>query len=809
LSKKLSLNDPNAKSEAKRYAKPIVSREFILDHLQKSIGPMTHEELCGAFNLHDEDDIEALRRRLIAMARDAQLVSNRRGGFGTLDKMNTVRGRVIGHPEGFGFVKPVDGDKDIFLSSRQMRRVMDGDTVLVRISGYDRRGRPEGSLVDVVERGNSQLVGRLFSESGMFFVRPDSPRVTQDVMVAAEFLNGAEPGQVVVVELTSFPDRYSHPAGKVFKVLGDHLAPGMEIDIAIRNHGIPSEWPAMVEVEADDISDEVTEQDKQHRVDLRDLPLVTIDGEDARDFDDAVYCKKNRMGGYTLYVAIADVSHYVKVNSALDAEAWRRGNSVYFPDHVIPMLPEKLSNGLCSLKPQVDRIAMVCQMRINRHGEVTKFEFYEAIIHSHARLTYTQVAQVLAQRGDKDSGVRKHLHNVVPHLDNLYGLFQVLLAARQKRGAIDFETIETRILFDADRKIQQIIPTERTDAHRVIEECMLAANVCAANFLEKSKLPGLYRVHKHPKEEKLIALREFLSELGFALPGGSDPSPKDMQHVLEKIADRPDKKIIQTVMLRSMNQARYEPENGGHFGLNYEAYAHFTSPIRRYPDLLMHRAIRSLLRSKKRMSHLKRVSGAEPLAIAQIYPYDLAWMVQAGEQVSVTERRADEATREVVNWLKCEYLQEHVGDVFTGVVTAVTSFGLFVELDDIYIEGLVHITNLPKDYYTHEPSHHRLVGERTGRKFRLGDSLRVQVTRVNLEERKIDFDLAESGSSKKAKGAPSRKANKYAKGGAGGGGHTSTANTKTSRKPAAGKAQGGGGKPAAKKAPRRRKPKVK
>ena len=743
MTKKKTLKDPHAAREAQRYENPIPSREFILDYLRDSIGPMTHPELCKALKLRDEEAVEALRRRLIAMCRDGQLVSNRRDAFGPLDKMNLVRGRVIGHPEGFGFVKPDDGGDDLFLSSRQMRRVMDGDRVLVRIAGRDRRGRPEGSIVEVVERGSSQLVGRLFRESGVFFVRPENPRVPQDILIPPNEINGAEAGQVVVADIVTPPDRHTMPTGRVAQVLGEHLDPGMEIQIAIRNHGIPNDWSPDVEKQTARIADKVQEADKQHRVDLRHLPFVTIDGEDARDFDDAVYCKPGRMGGNTLYVAIADVSHYVPVGSPLDAEAWRRGNSVYFPEQVVPMLPEKLSNGLCSLNPFVDRLAMVCEMKINAAGEVTKYQFYEGLIHSHARLTYTQVAQMIAQRKDKQSPVRRQFKAVVKHIDHLYRLFQVLLEARNKRGAIDFETTETRILFNAERKIEQIVPTVRTEAHRLIEECMLCANVCTADLLERSKLPGLYRIHDTPKEEKLTALREFLGELGLGLGGGDKPSTQDMQKVLEVIGERPDKHVIQMVMLRSMNQAVYDPENIGHFGLNYEAYTHFTSPIRRYPDLLVHRAIRHLLRSKKRLSGLKRVSGAPLLPVEKIYPYDMAAMIEAGEHCSRTERRADEATREVVSWLKCEYLQEHVGDQFDGVVSAVTNFGLFIELQDIYIEGLVHITNLPKDYYNHDASHHRLVGERTRRVFRLGDRLKVSVVRVDLDERKIDFELAD------------------------------------------------------------------
>ena len=743
---KKSVNkDPFADREAANYDKPVPSREFILDFLENSVGPLTYEELLDAFGLSDEDGKEALRRRLIAMERDGQAVRNRRNAYGPLNKMNLIKGRVIGHPEGFGFVKPAEGGDDLFLSSRQMRRVMDGDEVLVRVAGVDRRGRSEGSIVEVVEHRTSTLVGRYFVESGIHFVRPDNPRVSQDIMIPPDQRSDIEPGQIVVVEITTHPSRHNLPAGRVIQVLGEHLAPGMEIDISIHNYGIPNQWPQAVIDQAEAIPAEVREEDKQFRVDLRHLPFVTIDGEDARDFDDAVYCEPLSRGGWRLYVAIADVSHYVAVGSPLDEEAYLRGNSVYFPQHVVPMLPEKLSNGLCSLNPQVDRLTMVCEMTMDADGQITKFQFYEGVIYSHSRLTYTQVAAMIAQHGDQNSGIRKQFNAVVEHVDHLYDLFLALLGRREIRGAIDFDSQETRILFDAERKIQQIIPSERTEAHRLIEECMLCANVCTATLLEKSKLPALYRVHQRPRQEKLANLREFLGEIGLGLPGGDEPSPKDFQQVLLKIAGRPDAGVIQTVILRTMNQAVYDPENDGHFGLNYSAYAHFTSPIRRYPDLLVHRALRYLIRKKGKVSHTRQVEGAPVLNAQSIYPYDEQWMINSGEHCSMTERRADEATRDVVNWLKCEYLLSRVGDEYEGVVVSVTGFGLFVQLTELFIEGLVHITGLPKDYYYHEAAHHRLVGERTKRMFRLGDKLRVRVSRVALDERKIDFDLVEEG----------------------------------------------------------------
>ena len=748
--------DPFASREAEKYDNPIPSREFILKHLEASVGPLSHEELCAVFELDNADAIEALRRRLGAMERDGQAVRNRRGGYGPLDKMNLIKGRVSGHPEGFGFVISPTKDADVFLSSRQMRRVFDGDEVVVRITGTDRKGRSEGAIVEVVERRTEQLVGRYFAENGIHFVRPDNPRISQDVLLVADGTGGAEPGQIVVATITQQPDRRHQAAGRVSSVLGEHLAPGLEIDIAIHNFSIPNAWSAALEKEVEGISSEVLEVDKGLRVDLRELPLVTIDGEDARDFDDAVYCQPASRNGWTLYVAIADVSHYVKPGSELDLEAYQRGNSVYFPGQVVPMLPEKLSNGLCSLQPAVDRLCIVCEMRIDASGKVVRFRFYEAVMHSRARLTYTQVASMIEQRGDTDSGVRKQFAHIVEHVDHLHDLYQALCERRDVRGAIDFETTETRILFDAERKIEKIIPTERTEAHRLIEECMLSANVCAATLLEKSKLPVLYRVHEVPKEEKLDNLREFLGEIGLSLPGGDSPSPLDYQVVLSQVTDRPDAAVIQSVMLRSMRQAVYQDDNKGHFGLNYEAYSHFTSPIRRYADLLVHRAIRGLLRSKKRVAHLNRVEGAELWPLTQSYPYNAEQISEAGSHCSMTERRADEATRSVDSWLKCQYLVDHVGDGFSGVVTSVTGFGLFVQLDELFIEGLVHITGLPRDYYNFEAAHHRLVGERTRRVFRLGDRLNVIVTRVDVDERKIDFDLVDgsgdAGSVKKRRG---------------------------------------------------------
>ena len=754
--KKNNITDPHAQREAEKYENPIPSREVILEVLRAANRPINHNKLCKKLALADHEQVEALRKRLRAMERDGQIMSDRKGAYGLVDKMNLVHCRVQGHRDGYGFAMPLGEGEDIYLSSRQMHFVFDSDEVLVLVTGEDRRGRLEGKVVEVLQRGHSTIVGRYQEESGIGFVIPDNGRLTHQFLIPPKAKNGARNGQIVTAKITDFPTRQLGAKARITEILGDHLDPGLEIDVAIRSHGIPWEWPEAVLREAGSLDDEPAEIDKRHRMDLRDLPFVTIDGEDARDFDDAVYCEKRR-GGWRLFVAIADVSHYVRPGMALDEEAADRGNSVYFPERVVPMLPEALSNGLCSLKPEVDRLAMVCEMELSRAGNLTRYHFYEAVIHSHARLTYTQVGEVLEKGSHPDVDKAR-----VPDLKRLHSLYRVLRSARDERGAIDFDTVETRIIFDADKKIDSIVPVVRNDAHKLIEEAMLCANVAAARFFEANELPILYRVHEGPTEEKLEALRKFLGELGLDLPGGAKPTPLHYQQLLEQVAGRDDAHVIQTMLLRSLSQAQYQPENGGHFGLHYPAYAHFTSPIRRYPDLLVHRGIRSLVRATGAAEGVLRVEGADPIPKKRIFPYDIAAMAVHGEHCSATERRADDATREVDAWLKCEYLQEHVGDEFDGVIAAVTSFGLFVELQDLYIEGLVHVTSLPGDYYNFDPARQRLTGERTGRSFQLGGKVRVQVARVDLDDRKIDLEMIEAKPPKKAKAT---KPTKPAKGG--------------------------------------------
>ncbi len=715
--------DPFSAREQEKYGRSIPSREFILQTLEERGMPMTLDDLCAEWKLEGDWEVEALSRRLRAMERDGQLIRNRREGYGLVTKMNLVTGRVIGHPEGHGFLAPDEGGDSLFLSPRQMRKLLHGDRAVARVIGVDYRGRREGAVVEVIERNTETVVGRFCEERGVCFVIPDNKRINQDIIVPAESRGDAQAGQIVIAELIEQPSAQSRPLGRVKEVLGEHMAPGMEVRIAIASHGIPVEWPDAVQDEARRYGESVPETAWQGRRDLRETPLLTIDGVTARDFDDAVYCER-RGNNWRLLVAIADVSWYVRPGTALDREARKRGNSVYFPDRAIPMLPEALSNGLCSLNPQVDRLCLVCEMNINGEGRIIRSGFFEAVMRSHARLTYDTVAAIVS---DRDPRIRAEYAEMTPHLDRLHELYRLLQASREQRGALDFDTQETVIEYSAERKIERILPTERNDAHRLIEECMIAANVAAARFLQRHKMPGLYRIHEGPTEDRLNKLRAFLGELGLGLGGGDKPTPLDYTRLLEQVRDRPDAHLIQTVMLRSLAQAIYCPGNVGHFGLALEAYAHFTSPIRRYPDLQVHRAIRHILNGGK----------------AADFPCHHVELLALGEHCSMTERRADEAVRDAVEWLKCEYMLDKIGQVFDGIVTGVAGFGLFVELSGVFVEGLVHVTSLRNDYYQFDPVGHRLHGERSGQVYRLGDKLQVRVARVDLDERKIDFEPVE------------------------------------------------------------------
>jgi len=712
--------DPYAQREAEKYSQPIASREFIMEMLADAGRPLTLQQLANNLELTQEQDLEALKRRLNAMERDGQVVRNRREGYGLVKKMNLVRGYVTAHPDGFGFLIPDDNSDDLFLSARQMRAVIHGDRIVARVSGIDHRGRREGAIVEILQRNTQRVVGRFLRDKGIGFVLPDNKRITHDIAVPAEYQANAQDGQIVVVELVEQPSKRRQPLGRVIEVLGEHMAPGMEIDVAIRAHDLPYQWSPDVEHEIRGFTEQVNPNEITQRQDIRHLPLVTIDGADAKDFDDAVYCEPNDKG-WRLLVAIADVSHYVKPGSALDQAAQERGNSVYFPGRVIPMLPEILSNGLCSINPEIDRLCMVCDMQVGHSGSIKSYRFYDAVMKSHARLIYDDVAALL----DGDINLRKKYSSLVSHLENLHQLFLAFFKQRRQRGTIEFDTSETVIKFGAAKKIESIVPLVRNDAHKLIEECMIAANICAARYLAKHKVPTLYRVHELPDSDKLLDLRTFLKSFGLKLEGGARPEAKYFAQLLEQVSERPDAHLIQTVMLRSLKQATYTPENIGHFGLALTEYAHFTSPIRRYPDLLVHRGIRHLLRAEQ----------------AQNFRYSQDEMVLFGEQCSMTERRADDATREVVAWLKCEYMMDKVGESFDGIISAVTSFGLFVELSGIYVEGLVHVTSLSNDYYIFDPVKHCLKGERTQQRYCLADKVSVKVTRVDLDEKRIDFDL--------------------------------------------------------------------
>jgi ribonuclease R len=721
--------------ELAKYDYPLPSREYILQMLAEQGVPVAVERLWQLLDIKPDEQAD-FGRRLGAMARDAQLLQNRRGDWLIPDKADLIRGRVEGHPDGFGFLVPEEkGGTDLFLPEKEMAKVLHGDRAIARVVGIDRKGRPEGKIVEVTERANARVVGRVHQEHGVWFVVAENKRISQDILLAPPDKKAPkpQPGQVVVVELVEQPSKQSQPIGRVVEVLGNFADPGMEIEIALRKHDLPFEFSKAVLAEAKKLPDEVRKTDWKGREDLTELPLVTIDGETARDFDDAVYCERQGKG-YRLIVAIADVSHYVQPGSELDKDAYERGNSVYFPRRVIPMLPEKLSNGLCSLNPNVERLCMACDMQLSATGEIKQYRFYSAVMWSHARLTYTEVAAALYER---DARMREKLDALLPHLENLDAVFRQLLKARHKRGAIDFETVETRMVFDDLGKIERIEPYERNDAHRLIEECMLAANVCASDFLKEREHPALYRVHEGPTPERLLKLRDFLGTFGLQLGGGDDPQAKDYAALLEKIQGRPDKQLLQTVMLRSLRQAIYSPDNVGHFGLAYESYTHFTSPIRRYPDLLIHRAIKSAV-------------------AARLYaPGD--WS-DIGLHCSATERRADEATREVEAWLKCFYMRDRIGEEFEGSISAVVPFGIFVALDDVFVEGLVHVSELGQDYFHFDEKAHAMVGERTNTRFRLSDRVRVQLVRVDLDQNKIDFRLVpEAGMRDAGSGKGSRR----------------------------------------------------
>jgi ribonuclease R len=725
------LNANNA-SEQPEYEVEIPSREQLLEAVKARLKPTSFEEIIERFQLTDERQHIGVKRRLRAMERDGQLVFTKANAYGLPDRMSLIKGRIIGHRDGFGFCKPEDGGSDLFIPHHQMYSVLHGDVVLAQETAKDAKGRREARIVRVIEPQQNDIVGRYFIEHDLGIVVPDDSRINQDILIPEHAKKDARHGQIVVARVTKRPSHRTSPIGEIVEVLGEHLAPGMEIEIAIREHDIPTAWSAATEAEVATLAEDVPAEAYEGRVDLRQLPLITIDGDDSRDFDDAVYAEAEG-DGWRLWVAIADVSYYVKPNTALDKDALERGTSVYFPNFVVPMLPEKLSNGLCSLNPNVDRLCMVAEMSLSKSGKLGEAKFYPAVMNSKARLTYNKVAAIL----EGDPKLRQDYAPVMANIETLHSLYKVLKKARRARAAIEFETLETRFIFNAQRKIESIEPVRRNVAHTIIEECMIMANVATARLIEAEPEAGaLFRIHEAPSSERLKSFRTFLAELGLNMSGGDEPSPRDYSNVLEQIVDRPDAELIQTMLLRSMQQAVYSPDNAGHFGLALEQYAHFTSPIRRYPDLILHRAIKALLKKKQ---------GSSPALVgAWMYPDEQ--LDGLGEHCSVTERRADDATRQVDEWLKCEYMQDHVGSEFSGVIASVTSFGLFIRLDDMQIDGLVHISHLDNDYYHYDNERHLLIGENSRKVYRLGDKVKVRVRAVDLDERKIDLTLLSSES---------------------------------------------------------------
>ncbi len=735
-----AIHDPHAAREAQRYADPIPSREAILQLLASAEGPMPAEMIAAHLNLTTPERCEALGKRLAAMLREGQLLQNRRGGYLPAARLDLIAGTVIANRDGFGFLRPeaVLGQaagEDLFLPPLEMRKVLHGDRVMVSVTGLDRRGRREGMIVEVLERRLTRLIGRFAIEAGVSYVVPDDERIQRNVQIPSDARLEARNGQLVVCEIVHMPDTHRPPIGRVLAVLGDKLTPSLVVEAAIHGHDLPHVFPQPVLDEATAVPLTVTAAEIAERVDLRQLPLVTIDGEDAKDFDDAVYCEPNR-NGFRLVVAIADVSHYVRPGAPLDDEAQLRATSVYFPGFVVPMLPETLSNEICSLKPKVDRLCFVCDMQVNLDGEVTKSKFYEAVMHSHARLTYTQVWQAV---GEGDAEAIETIGSLLPHVQRLHQLYQVLAKARKARGAIEFESSEVRFVLGPQGEVVQAGMIQRNDAHKLIEECMIAANVEAARFLLKKAVPAPYRIHAKPPESKYTDLLEFLKEFKLRMPAWAVVEPRDFTALLTKIRDRADATLLESVLLRSQSLAVYSPDNIGHFGLALEFYAHFTSPIRRYPDLLVHRAIKHAL------------TGAKPGAFA----YSQSAMAALALQCSERERRADETEREVDERYRAAWMEKHIGGRFEGTISGVTTFGLFVELDDSKVNGLIHITQLPHDYYHFDPIRKTLSGERVGRIFRLGDRASIIVLKASLEERKIDFRLVEESRHGAGGAAPS------------------------------------------------------
>ena len=726
-------NKKYKKNKQKKHSR--LRGDIVLTFLKQKSEPVATREIAQILGQGGKKGIEQTYLTLETLRDEGKITQVRRNRWALQHQVNEVLGKVVGHSEGHGYILPIEGGEKIFIRSHEMNEVLHGDTVNVRITGKDKRNKRFGQIIDIVERGSDTIVGRFFVERGLQFIIPNDQRISQDIFIPPDSLKKLdtipESGQVVVCKITQYPSKNFQPVGEVIEILGDYLAPGMEIEIAKNEFDIPSEWPAVIASEIDKLPADVFGNDFPNRQDIRKLPLVTIDGSDARDFDDAVFCEKNEKDEYRLVVAIADVSHYVKTKTALDSEAWLRGNSVYFPRQVIPMLPEVLSNGLCSLNPSVDRLCMVCDIQIDQKGEIITSEFYQAVMHSHARLIYEQVAEYLdSSRGKLDVEklpISQNIQAVINSLHELESLAKLLGSKRRDKGSIDLNIAEPMIVFNDGRKIDKIVPRERNFAHRLIEECMLVANICAADALAGSKLAGIYRVHEQPDEEKIADTRDFIRQFGAILPGGNEPSPKDYTTLLNKLDEGSiESKIINQALLRSFKQARYSEENDGHFALAFDSYTHFTSPIRRYSDLHVHRQLKRLIADSNQQDDEKAFDNIVALA----------------EQTSTTERRAEKATRAVTQWLKCEYMSHKIGEKFTGTITTVVEFGLFIELDEYYVEGLIHIANLGDDYFIYDEVSRSLRGEMYNEKYQAGQKITIIVSRVDLEQKRIDFDLA-------------------------------------------------------------------
>ena len=710
----------------KSYNHAVPGPNEVLAALEEIGVPASLAVLQDSFDISGDKPRKALKKQLSKMVARGHLMQNRRGEYCLLAKLDALTGKVSGHPDGFGFFIPDDGSEDIYMPFHEMRSLLDGDRVAVRVGGTDRKGRRKGAVVEILERARQSIVGMFHSEHGIGYVTESAARTPHHFLVAPDDRGGAKDGQLVKLEITDYPTERREAQGRVVAILGSPDDPGMLTALAIESFGLRDAWPGKVMTAAKQLGTEVAEADKQDRTDLREVPLVTIDGADARDFDDAVYAEQSGEG-WRLLVAIADVSHYVSTGNAIDKEAVKRGTSTYFPDRVVPMLPEALSNGLCSLNPNVDRLCVVCEMRVSKRGKVERSKFYKAVMRSHARLTYGEVNEIACEREAK---ARERHPELLKPLDTLYALYKAFEQGRRRRGALDLELPEVRITMSADNHhVDRVAPLHRNDAHKLIEECMIAANVQAAKFLRKNKLPTLYRVHPKPEIDRFEELRVMLQELGYKVAAEARTEPRALNKVLAEMHARPDFPVLATAVLRTFAQAIYTPVNEGHFGLALDAYAHFTSPIRRYPDLLVHRGI----------SHL--LEGGKPGA----FRYKQGDMEQLGRSCSMLERQAEAASRHVENRYKCIYIQEHVGGEYDGVITGVTHFGLFVMLSDFYVEGLVHVTSLGNDYYHSEHGGLRLTGEHTGTSFGLGDTVRVKVARVDVEEARVDLQLVVDG----------------------------------------------------------------